>query len=349
MPTTNPSRRYLFAGICVAAVGGTLGYATLRPAPSRSLAAAVEITAAPAEALATAAGSPHLLFRSTAFDKGTGGQMGLLPLEVPDAAPLFTTLSCDRLYFAGGTGMCLAADRGMATSYYGDVFDRTFQARRRVPLSGAPSRTRVAPDGKIAASTNFVSGDSYASGGFSTRTLLIDTTTGEVLGNLESYAVTRDNKPFTAADFNFWGVTFTRQPGRFYATLASGGQMYLIEGDIAGKTARVIRGGVECPSLSPDNRRIAYKKREPGWRLVWRIHVLDLQSGVETPLAETRSVDDQVEWLDDQTILYAVPNGAMAQPVMDVWAAAADGSGTPRVLLTNADSPVVVRPITAQR
>ena len=110
------------------------------------------------------------------------------------------------------------------------------------------------------------------------------------------------------------------------------------------RTAHVVRDGVECPSLSPDNRRIAFKKRMPGVRLLWRIHVLDLPDGVETPLAETRSVDDQVEWLDDATILYALPNVGKAQPVMDVWAMPADGSGAPRMLLTNAESPAVVRP-----
>ena len=345
MPTTNSSRRYAFAGICAAAVAGMLGYALMRPAPARSVAAAEEFKPAPADALAAAVTSPHLLFRSTAFDKGTGGQLGVIPLDALNGTPLFTSLNCDRLYFAGGSGMCLAADRGMVTSFYADLFDRSFQARKRVTLSGAPSRTRVAPDGKLAAATNFVSGDSYASGGFSTRTLLIDTTSGEVLGDLETFAVTKDNKPFKAADFNFWGVTFTQKPGHFYATLGTGGQMFLVEGDAATKTARVIHGGIECPSLSPDNRRVAFKKREPGWRLIWRIHVLDLQTGVETALAETRSVDDQVEWLDDQTIIYAVPNGAQAQPVMDIWAAAADGSGTPRVLLTNAESPSVVRPL----
>jgi hypothetical protein len=344
MPTTSSSRRYTFAGICAAAVAGTLGYALLRPTPARTVAAAEEFKPASTEALAAAAKGPHLLFRSTAFDKGTGGQLGVVPLDALGSAPLFTSLTCDRLYFAGGSGVCLAADRGMVTSFYADLFDQTFQARKRVPLSGAPSRTRVTPDGKMAASTNFVSGDSYASGGFSTRTLLIDTTAGSVLADLETFAVTRDNKPFKAADFNFWGVTFTQKPGHFYATLGTGGQMYLVEGDATTRTARVIRGGIECPSLSPDNKRVAFKKREPGWRLIWRIHVLDLQTGVETPLAETRSVDDQVEWLDDETILYAVPNGAQAQPVMDVWAAAADGSGTPRVLLTNAESPAVVRP-----
>ena len=39
----------------------------------------------------------------------------------------------------------------------------------------------------------------------------------------------------------------------------------------------------------------------------WHIAVYDLASGEETVLADTRSVDDQVEWLDNSTVLYALP------------------------------------------
>ena len=44
------------------------------------------------------------------------------------------------------------------------------------------------------------------------------------------------------------------------------------------KEARVLRENVECPSLSPDNTRIVFKKRMtdgPGG-VTWRLHVLDL-------------------------------------------------------------------------
>lgn len=342
--TTKPPRTLLFLAIVAAAVLALVAYVLLRSSPQGTAQPAAAVTAASADALAAAVKSPHLMFRSTDYTGGTGGQIGLVAIGALGSPPLFTPLTCERVYFAAGTGMCLTAERRMTASYRAELFDQSFQRRHRVDLAGVPSRARVAPDGSVAASTNFVSGDSYAAGGFSTRTLLYDTASGNVLDQLEAFAVTRDGKPFKAVDFNFWGVTFTKDPNRFYATLATGGQIYLIEGDLATRTARVVRTGIECPSLSPDNRRIAYKKREPGVRLLWRIHVLDLQSGTETPLAETRSVDDQVEWLDDATILYALPSGGKARPQMDVWAAAADGSGSPRLLLANAESPAVVRP-----
>ena len=344
METTKNPRTLLFAGIVALAVLAIVGYILLRPAPTP--AAAVVAPAASPEALAAVVKGPHLLFRSTGYDTGSGGQLGVAALDALER-PLFTSLTCERVYFSNGAGICLTAERGMTTSYRAELFDGAFQMKHRVDLAGVPSRARVSPDGAMMASTNFVNGDSYAASGFSTRTLLMNPASGTVIADLETFNVTKDGKPFKAVDFNFWGVTFQKEPNRFYATLATAGQIYLVEGDAAAKTMRVLRTGIECPSLSPDNSRIAFKKREPGVRLLWRIHVLDLDSGKETPLAETRSVDDQVEWLDSDTLLYAMPNGGKARPNMDIWAAAADGSGTPRVLITNAESPAVVRPPSA--
>ena len=337
-----------FAGLCLLALSVAVGYALLvRRASDRADAAAAASPepTADAAAIAAAAAQPHLLFRRTALDRRYG-QVGLVPLDRLEAPPVMTDLSCERIHFAAGQGLCLTATRRMFTSYRADLFDVEYKALRTIPLAGVPSRARVAPGGGMAALTYFVGGDSYASAGFSTRTLLIDWATGSTVANLEEFAVSRGGERFKAADFNFWGVTFARQPGRFFATLASGGKTYLIEGDASARTAKVLREAVECPSLSPDNRRLAFKRRMPGIRLVWRIHVFDLETGVETPVAESRSVDDQVEWLDDHTIVYALPTDVVTtQRSTDVWAVPADGGGAPRLLLANAESPTVVRPL----
>ena len=68
----------------------------------------------------------------------------------------------------------------------------------------------------------------------------------------------------------------------------------------------MIHENVECPSLSPDGTRIAYKKRTGSDTTPWHLTVLDLATMRETPLAESRSVDDQAEWLDDDHVLYGV-------------------------------------------
>ena len=162
--------------------------------------------------------------------------------------------------------------------------------------------------------------------------------TGTSLGDLETFTVMKDGKRIQSVDFNFWGVTFARSGGRFYATLGTGGHTYLVEGDVAARTARVLRDGVECPSLSPDGTRIAFKQRVAGGGLSevkWQLAVLPLDPPDEDhPLAETRNVDDQAEWLDDGTVLYSVDS--------DTYAVAADGSGAPGLFTHRAHSLVVV-------
>jgi len=151
-----------------------------------------------------------------------------------------------------------------------------------------------------------------------------------------------------AADFNFWGISFARDGRRFYATLHTDDRFLLVEGALPERRLRVVHEGVECPSLSPDGRRIAYKRRvagEGGDRFRWQLQVLVLDTGRETALtAETRNVDDQVEWLDDRTLLYARPDDATPDDAVDaVWALAADNSAPPRRLLRHASSPAAMR------
>jgi hypothetical protein len=98
----------------------------------------------------------------------------------------------------------------------------------------------------------------------------------------------------------------------------------------------VIRENVECPALSPDNTRIAFKKRVDSANGPWRFTVLNLKTMRETPLAESRSVDDQAAWLDNDRVLYGYKNA--------IWTVPADGSGHPRLYQPDALSPTVVRP-----
>jgi len=241
-------------------------------------------------------------------------------------------LACERVYYAAGRGICM----GVAPSgvdYTAKTFDANFQTLHTIDLTGLPSRARVSADGRFGAMTVFVAGDSYLgnSTAFSTRTSILDMASGQQIAQLEQFDVTKDGKPFDAVDFNFWGVTFAKDPNRFYATLATGKHHYLVEGNVAAETMRVLRDGVECPSLSPDNRQIAFKSRI-GDEDRWRVHVLDLNTLADHPVAETRSVDDQVEWLDNQALAYS--DGT------NVYAVPADGSGEEQLLVKDATSPV---------
>jgi hypothetical protein len=221
------------------------------------------------------------------------------------------------------------------------LFNERFQPLHSRRIDGYVSRARVAPDGKYAAFTVFVSGHSYNDANFSTATHIWDVATGQDMGNLETFAVWRDGKVIEGIDFNFWGVTFASNSNRFYATLGSGGVASLVEGDITARRATVLREGVECPSLSPDNSRIAFKKARGDGE--WQFAVLDLTTMQETLLAEPNSVDDQVEWLDDTTILYQQNVYDSTQNTwISVMSIPADGSGTPTVFASKVGSPAVV-------
>ena len=298
----------------------------------------------PDAAVLTAPREQAFLIRHTGLD-ASYGVMSVLRLGADGEDRRGTPLRCDRLHFVNDLGVCLATDR-FYTTHSIMVFDGSFQPLHTLPLNGVPSRARLSRDGRRAAVTVFVSGHSYAEEGFSTETSIIDTYTGErVVRNLEEFEVRQGATPLRAVDFNFWGVTFADDGDRFYATLGTGGRLYLVEGRVSTRSVTVLREGVECPSLSPDQTRVAFKKRIfTGADFVWRLHVLDLATSVETPLAETRHVDDQVEWLDDATILYAMPDpSAPTARVTDVWQVPADGLGEPELLLRQAFSPAVLQ------
>ena len=294
--------------------------------------------------VATAPREHTFLIRHTGLD-ASYGVMSVLRLGASGEDRRGTPLRCDRLHFVNDRGVCLATDR-FYTTHSIMVFDGSFEPLHTLPLNGVPSRARLSRDGRRAAVTVFVSGHSYAKEGFSTETSIIDTYTGErIVRSLEEFEVRQGATRLRATDFNFWGVTFAADGDRFYATLGTGGHVYLVEGRVSDRRVTVLREGVECPSLSPDQTRVAFKKRIPtGTGFVWRLRVLDLVTSVETPLAETRHVDDQVEWLDDTTILYAMPDAsAPTARVTDIWQVPADGLGEPEPLLRHAFSPAVLR------
>jgi hypothetical protein len=280
--------------------------------------------------------APRMVFRNMAWGPHRD-ELATVPAGSPGAARTASAVKCLRFYAAAGTGICLQSVKGaVQDTYRAVVLDARLHELRRFPLAGIPTRARVSPSGRMVAWTVFVGGDSYAGTNFSTRTSVLDTRTWTLVKNLEDFRITKDGRPYHAADVNFWGVTFA-DDNRFYATLGTGGRTYLVRGDTAAHSVRTLRTNVECPSLSPDGTRLVFKKRVEGLSpdAPWRLYVLDLATMRETPLAEARSVDDQVVWRDDRTIVYALAGDFGA----DLWTVPADGTGTARRMMTAALAP----------
>ena len=293
---------------------------------------------APAVAAVPVDASPgdRLLFRSTAA--GSYGRVATVPRSVPAGPRAVAGLDCDRVYAAAGHPVCLRPD-GPLVTYQLAVLDAHLAVKDSYPLVGVPNRARVSPSGNVLTWTVFVTGDSYNGGRFSTRVGMLNTATGTTVDTLETYAVTVSGRPYRSVDLNFWGVTFLDDQ-RFYATMSTAGRRYLVLGDVAGQTVETVAENVECPSLSPDRTRIAFKEAvganpAKGWRL----SVLNLATLARTHLAEPRSVDDQAAWLDNTTVMYALRRGPKAA---DVWSVPADGTGAASLLIPDAESPAAL-------
>jgi hypothetical protein len=286
---------------------------------------------------------PTLLFRHTSAGDNHGA-LASVPMDEPTGARVMSDLACDRVHFRHGRGVCLQAHHGVVPSSDAIVFDADLQTTHRIELAGVPSRVKVSSTGAMAAVTMFVTGHSYAQTGFSTQTQILDLDQGVPIADLEDFVVLRDGEPWWEVDFNFWGVTFADEQ-TFYATLGTGGKTFLVKGDLVDQQLEIFQEGSECPSLSPDGNHVAVKKRvDSGLGPVeWNLAVIDLRTGVETPLAETRNVDDQIEWLDDNTVLYGLPN-EQNPATIDTWALPADGSGAPRMLVAGGYSTTVITP-----
>ncbi|MEU9212351.1 TolB-like translocation protein [Streptomyces sp. NPDC048415] len=288
----------------------------------------------------TLADEGRMIFRNMAWGPHRD-ELTTVPASDPSGPRTASKVKCLRFYAASGTGVCLQAVHGaVQDTYRAVILDTHLHERARYDVPGIPSRARVSPSGRYAAWTAFVGGDSYAGTNFSTRAAIVDTRTGRLTPSLEAYRVMKDGRTYHAADLNFWGVTFASDDRTFYATMATKGTTYLVRGDLRTRTVTTLRTNVECPSLSPDGSRIAFKKRVKGLPkdAPWHLYVLDLRTMRETPLAEGRSVDDQAVWRDDHTLVYALPGDYGA----DLYTLPSDGTGKPRRISTAAVSPAYV-------
>lgn len=281
----------------------------------------------------------RMVFRNTARGEGYG-MAAAVSLDDPAGRRTLTNLPCDRVDATVEMLSCMRIVRGIPTTFETEVMDSVQQRVARWDLPGIPSRTRVS-DGGLVATTSFVTGHSYAADGFSTETV-VHGVNGADYGNLQEFTILIDGKELSAVDRNVWGVSFLSE-NEFFATVASGGKTWLVAGNLHERTLISVTTNSECPSVSPDKTRVAYKKLRPGPGPVhWDIAVLDLDSKEEQQITLDQGFDDQLEWLDDQTLLFGQPRkGAIGDS--DVYSIRAEAAAQPQLLVEHAWSPSVVR------
>jgi hypothetical protein len=327
----------LVAIVVLAAIGTVVYVANARSDQKKAVASAKPV---PTADLGTLTAVPHVVFRSTAIGDDYG-HLAVVSLADPSGPRAFAPVSCDRVYARAAESVCLYAKPGLVTTYRAEVLGADWSVEQTLPLSGVPSRTRISPDSTMVATTTFVTGHDYSSPGqFSTATLVTKVGSKKSI-NIENFKLMVDGKRLTASDRNMWGVTFV-DDDNFYATAASGGKTWLVKGSLSGQTLTSLRQDAECPSVSPDHTRVAFKTRNGHPTGQWQIAVYDLATGKTTILSEKQSVDDQVEWLDNDHVLYGLPRTGTGPSASDVWKVNADGSGAPQLFIRDAWSPAVV-------
>jgi hypothetical protein len=328
----------ILGGLGILAVVGPNVQGIPSPAPSIATASiATPMPSIPVDGdlgIASIQADPHLVFQNVIRD-GNYAHVSLVSLDTPRGPRFPTGLVCERVHFAGGQGLCLAGEHGAESRYFAVPFGNDFAPRGQIQLAGAPTYTRVSRDGVYGATSVLTAQPTEGDPEAPAQTLLLDMRTGRVVADLEEFAVTRDAAIFDAPDRDIWGVTFSPDSDRFYATLRTAGNTYLVEGSVGGRRLAVIHPNAWAPAVSPDGKRVAYAKLVSSIGPTFRFQVLDLKTMIETPLAESTSIDDQMEWLDDQQLLYGL--------AADTWVVPADGTGTPSLFLPDGLSAAVVR------
>ena len=302
-----------------------------------------DTTVEPAETTTTVAAAPREVINpqdiAVAFiNRVPGDEYGFVGYIDQFGERRITQLECDRLDRNINGGICLSATAGINGTGVGFLLDAGLAQTKRFGVS-KPSRAAVSPSGRIVAWTGFTLGHTYLNPGeFGTRAQLIDVER-RLPANLEDDFVTYVGDRVLDEDTrNYWGVSFV-DDDVFYATVGTADSVSLVRGQVSTSRIDVVFENASCPAISPDGKTIVAKEqRGDSFQLV----AIDVETGQRRDLGETRSIDDQVEWADDNNIIYAVPNpeeGTEAQPVFDVYALNVAPGSSPRLLIPFADSP----------
>lgn len=277
---------------------------------------------------------PHFLSVRYPHMSGEKYRVEVVSVDRPKGPRLRTALSCVKVHQRAGVGICVAPPSdplGVTVRF----FDATFAVTSEVVLAGTPSRARMSPGGRRGVVTNFLSGHSYADTKFTTATTIFDLSDGSMT-NLEKWTTYNGDREVTEASRNFWGVSFI-DDDHFYASMGIRGDRYLLRGDVATRTMRVVGTHMECPSVAPDGKHLTFRRSvvDQDGTAAMPLFLLDLTTMKERRLTYWDTVDGQPEWLDDHRILIGTPSGPPNVAVVDISANHQQGE-TPEILVPDA-------------
>jgi len=276
-----------------------------------------------------------------------GDDYGRLGVRRVDGTRLLLDRTCIRVHVAGERGFCMSANEDpLFQAHQTSFFDLANpEITTKSYGSALPSRARMSPDGSLASATAFISGASYADiGGEAATIVTIDTIDGSrpLLGAAQ-FAVDSDDDRYNSGSGSYWGLTFVDN-NDFYITGFYGEEPEIMSGSISDRTVTPTGWEGSCPSVSPDGKTLVFKEAREGGG--FDLVAVDLESGDKWTLGETRSVDDQVEWRDESTIVYALhteDGDRPIQPEWDLWSLDISEGSSPQLFLPNASSPAAIR------
>ena len=277
---------------------------------------------------------PFLVFRNLSSDDAHG-RVAMLSLRPGELTRHVSPLSCARVHYARGTGLCLVQEQVQGQSAFtAYTFDQTLTRRNRIVLRGVPTRARVSPDGRRATITTFAEEESPEGERLATDSMIIDVRSGRVIASLRDFQVIHDQQPPITGVIDIGSVAFEDDGDRFFATLSTETERYLVAGSVQERRVTAIRPGIANEALSPDGNHLAVK-RLIGDRGFWQLGVIDLRTWTERDLNQgPRSIDDQVEWLDNNHVMYH----DTAQDTTALWMLPIDGVSGPSIFVRDAFS-----------
>jgi WD40-like Beta Propeller Repeat len=309
-------------------VVGVLGAALCAQATADTL---PSLWAAPAAKLDGTIKPPYAFVARPFFGERFNG-VDVIALDPATMKPLSrspTALRCDRVHATpSGELLCFTnsvpGKLGKFSNPTSYLYSRelTLTSEHANETNGRPSRARVSSDARFSATTEFTSGHSYIAVGadtFSTSTVIVQRGgNSERAEDIQNWPVLNAGQRITSVDLNLWGVTFHPvDTDRFFVTAYFDGKPYLAEGSVRARRIAVVKDSIECPSFSPDGKRLAFKKRTSATG--WSPALLELAGMKETVFDVGNSVDDQIEWLDDHTLIYEVVRRPLVgQPSSDL-------------------------------